>query len=159
MDNQLLNKFRSEISYFLSSNKVELLAVILTLIVLPNHSEITIYTDSNNIITEYYNIIDQNNFDISPRKFFKISSNNIFWNILCEIIVIKSLIIIDFVKVKGHSDNYYNNYIDKYISYTNETSEINLQKFLKKITLLQNWKKFFNLNCNGKYRKPDVNVD
>jgi len=121
MDNQLLHKFRSEISYFPSSNKAELLAVISALIVLPNHSEITIYTDSNNVITEYYNIIDRNNFDISPRKFFKINSNNIFWNILCEIIVIKSLII-DFIKVKGHSDNYYNNYIDEYISYTDETS-------------------------------------
>ncbi|RGB22865.1 hypothetical protein C1646_775396 [Rhizophagus diaphanus] len=27
------------------------------------------------------------------------------------------------------------------------------------MTILQSWEKFFNLNRNGKYRKPDVNID
>ncbi|RGB38959.1 hypothetical protein C1646_755053 [Rhizophagus diaphanus] len=62
-------------------------------------------------------------------------------------LVVKFLTL-DFVKVKGYSDNYYNNYIDEYISHTDENSESNLQKFLKEISILQNWEKFLNLNRN-----------
>ncbi|CAB4405835.1 unnamed protein product [Rhizophagus irregularis] len=103
-NNMILHSFRSEISYFPSSNKTELLAVISALIVLPSNSEVTIYTDSNNVITSYYDIIDRNNFIISPRKFFKIRTNNIYWSILREIIVTNNLTL-DFIKVRGHSDN------------------------------------------------------
>ncbi|PKC66395.1 hypothetical protein RhiirA1_459767 [Rhizophagus irregularis] len=97
-----------------------LLAVISALIVLPINSEVTIYTDSNNVITGYYDIIDRNNFIISPRKFFKIRTNNIYWSILREIIVTNNLTL-DFIKVKRHSDNYFNNYIDEFITHTDET--------------------------------------
>ncbi|CAG8768968.1 12480_t:CDS:1, partial [Rhizophagus irregularis] len=82
--------------------------------------EVTIYTDSNNVITGYYDIIDRNNFIISPRKFFKIRTNNIYWSILREIIVTNNLTL-DFIKVKRHSDNYFNNYIDEFITHTDET--------------------------------------
>ncbi|CAB4496291.1 unnamed protein product [Rhizophagus irregularis] len=115
--------FYSEISYFPSSNKAKLLAVILALIVLPSNSEVTIYTDSNNVITGYYDIIDRNNFIIMPRKFFKIRMNNIYWNILREIIVTNNLTL-DFIKVKGHSDDYFNNYIDEFITHTDELSNL-----------------------------------
>ncbi|PKY29770.1 hypothetical protein RhiirB3_530683 [Rhizophagus irregularis] len=115
--------FYSEISYFPSSNKAKLLAVILALIVLPSNSEVTIYTDSNNVITGYYDIIDRNNFIILPRKFFKIKTNNIYWNILREIIVTNNLTL-DFIKVKGHSDDYFNNYIDEFITHTDELSNL-----------------------------------
>ena len=122
-NNMILHSFRSEISYFPSSNKGELLAVISALIVLPSNSEITIYADSNNVIIGYYDIIDRNNFIILPRKFFKIRTNNIYWSILREIIVTNNLTL-DFVKVKGHSDNYFNNYIDEFITHTNEISNL-----------------------------------
>uniref|UniRef100_U9SKJ0 RNase H type-1 domain-containing protein n=1 Tax=Rhizophagus irregularis (strain DAOM 181602 / DAOM 197198 / MUCL 43194) TaxID=747089 RepID=U9SKJ0_RHIID len=177
----ILHSFRSEISYFPSSNKAELLAVISALIVLPSNSEVTIYTDSNNVITGYYDIIDRNNFIILPRKFFKIKTNNIYWNILREIIVTNNLTL-DFIKVKGHSDDYFNNYIDEFITHTDELSnlifkpnnlnnldyiprwnniiiECNLCQFLKKKSMVQHWEKFLNLNRNGKYRHPHVNVD
>ncbi|POG75120.1 hypothetical protein GLOIN_2v1770500 [Rhizophagus irregularis DAOM 181602=DAOM 197198] len=105
-NNMILHSFRSKISYFSSSNKAEF--------------EVTIYTDSNNVITGYYDIIDRNNFIISPRKFFKIRTNNIYWSILREIIVTNNLTL-DFIKVKRHSDNYFNNYIDEFITHTDET--------------------------------------
>ncbi|CAB4442140.1 unnamed protein product [Rhizophagus irregularis] len=97
----ILHSFRSEISYFSSSNKAELLAVISVLIVLPSNSEVTIYTDLNNVITGYYDII----------------------SILREIIVTNNLTL-DFIKVKGHSDDYFNNYIDEFIAHTDETSNL-----------------------------------
>ncbi|GBC12692.2 ribonuclease H-like domain-containing protein [Rhizophagus irregularis DAOM 181602=DAOM 197198] len=177
----ILHSFHSEISYFPSSNKAELLAVISALIVLPSNSEVTIYTDSNNIITGYYDIIDRNNFIISPRKFFKIQTNNIYWSILREIIVTNNLTL-DFIKVKGHSDDQFNNYINEFITHTDELSnlvfkpnnlinldyipqwnniiiECNLCQFLKKKSKVQHWEKILNLNRNGKYRHPHVNVD
>ncbi|PKB92746.1 hypothetical protein RhiirA5_443541 [Rhizophagus irregularis] len=73
----ILHSFHSEISYFPSSNKAELLAVISALIVLLSNSEVTIYTDLNNIRT-----------------------NNIYWSTLREIIVTNNLTL-DFIKVKG----------------------------------------------------------
>ncbi|PKB99106.1 hypothetical protein RhiirA5_430277 [Rhizophagus irregularis] len=103
------------------SQQSELLAVILALIVLPN----------------------RNNFIISPRKFFKIRTNNIYWSILRVIIVTNNLTL-DFIKVKGHSDDYFNNYIDEFITHTDE---------------LSNLKKILNLNQNGKYRHLHVNVN
>ncbi|PKC60793.1 hypothetical protein RhiirA1_467542 [Rhizophagus irregularis] len=88
-----------------------------------------------------------------------------------------------FIKViKEHSNDFFNNYIDKFITHTDELSnlvfkpnnlnnldyisrwnniiiECNLHQFLKKKSMVQYWEKFLNLNRNGKYRHPYVNVD
>ncbi|PKY61035.1 hypothetical protein RhiirA4_485480 [Rhizophagus irregularis] len=77
----------------------------------------------NYLQQRYYDIIDRNNFIISPRKFFKIRTNNIYWSILREIIVANNLTL-DFIKIKGHSDNHFNNYIDEFITHTDETSNL-----------------------------------
>ncbi|PKK67245.1 hypothetical protein RhiirC2_783779 [Rhizophagus irregularis] len=53
----------------------------------------------------------------------KIRTNNIYWSILREIVVTNNLTL-DFIKVKGHSDNYFNNYINKFIAHTDETSNL-----------------------------------
>ncbi|CAB4384211.1 unnamed protein product [Rhizophagus irregularis] len=172
-------KFRSEVINFPTSTKVELIAMLSALIVLPKNSQITIYTDSNNIITGYYDIINRYNFRISPRRFFKIKSNNVFWSMIQEIMITNNLTL-DFVKIKSHSNDLFNNYIDEYIKDTDENSilefkynnlkgidyiprwnniiiEKGLRKFFKNLGNINNFEKFLNLNRNGKYRR--LNID
>ncbi|CAB4405670.1 unnamed protein product [Rhizophagus irregularis] len=139
--------FRSEIFYFPSSNKAELLAIILALIVLSINSEVTIYTNSNNVITGYYDIIDRNNFIILPQKFFKIRMNNIYWSILQEIIVTNNLTL-DFIKIKGHSDNYFNNYVDQLIVHTDNVSNLTFKENnLNKLDYVSRWNNI-TIECN-----------
>ncbi|PKY31364.1 hypothetical protein RhiirB3_531549 [Rhizophagus irregularis] len=74
----ILHSFRSEISYFPSSNKAELLTVISALIVLPINSEVTIYTDSNNICES--RAIEINNIIQETKEFFKGAYNSLLIN-------------------------------------------------------------------------------
>ena len=60
---------------------MELLAVLTLVSILPQHSEITIRTDSNNVITKF----EKFKGNITFRR--KIKENNlVFWEVLFEII-------------------------------------------------------------------------
>ena len=120
-NNNILHTFTSSTEHYPSLTKAEIYGLLSVVLVIPKNYSIKIYTDSQNIIFGYYSHIHNNNFDISPRKFFKISSFNIEWNVIMEIIKSKNLTI-EFQKVTAHSNNYFNNTIDQLVKNTDYSS-------------------------------------
>ena len=68
-------RFRSSVTNWPSSTKAEIMAILTTLVVLPENSNITIYTDSQCAI-DSYKINIEYNLNFNARKFFKINNNN-----------------------------------------------------------------------------------
>ena len=85
---------------------MELLAVLTLISILPQNSEITICTDSSNVITKF----EKFKGNITFRR--KIKENNlVFWKVLFEIIKQFNINII-FQKVKAYSGDIYNDRAD-----------------------------------------------
>src|SRR5436190_23624330 len=85
---------------------MELLAVLTLVSILPRNSEITIRTDSNNVITKFEKF---KGIIIFRRK---IKENNlVFWEVLCEILKRFNINIV-FQKVKAHFGDKYNDRAD-----------------------------------------------
>ena len=90
-----------------SSTKAEVLAILSTILVVPPHSSMKIYTDSKNAITqfEYYKK------ELSIRRQLKVN-NQISWNTITYLLK-KYNINLELIKVKAHSDNWGNNEADR----------------------------------------------
>ena len=171
-------EFSTTLEHWPSSAKGELMAIVCAIITVPNNSEIIIYTDSENTI-KHFKKIEQTKFKLNPRQFFKQERNGIAWNILCEIILTKK-INIELIKVKAHSNNVYNDYVDnlckqahtkdQFITIKNTQLENirivprwnniridqNLRQFLTLLSRFRGFEQFYNLNRNGKYRKNNI---
>lgn len=96
---------------YTTNNRMELLAVIMGVRAVNNPCNLTIYTDSAYV----YNAFDQNWIGLWQNNGFKNSqrkpvANKDLW---VELIDNLNLHNYKFVKVKGHSDDYYNNICDK----------------------------------------------
>ncbi|PKK60773.1 hypothetical protein RhiirC2_718881 [Rhizophagus irregularis] len=99
--------FQGATAFNLSSTKAEIYAVVTALILCPNDSEITFYTDSQNVIDTYQKI---SNKLTSIQKVLK--NSNIAWRLIDHIIIDKTLSV-TFFKVKAHSGNQFNDLSDE----------------------------------------------
>ena len=90
-----------------SSTKAEVLAILSTILVVPPHSSMKIYTDSKNAIQQF----EQYKKELSVRRQLKIN-NQISWNTITYLLK-KYNINLELIKVKAHSDNWGNNEADK----------------------------------------------
>ncbi|PKC12411.1 hypothetical protein RhiirA5_411879 [Rhizophagus irregularis] len=106
-DNVPLIIFQGATAFNLSSTKAEIYAVVTALILCPNDSEITFYTDSQNVIDTYQKI---SNKLTSIQKVLK--NSNIAWRLIDHIIIDKNLSV-TFFKVKAHSGNQFNDLSDE----------------------------------------------
>ena len=96
-----------------TNNKMELTAVIESLQLLKEKCEIDLYTDSKYVqlgITEWIHNWIKNNWKNSSKKSIE---NKELWVKLLELTTKHN---INFIWVKGHSNNYYNNKVDKIAS-------------------------------------------
>jgi len=82
-----------------SSTKAEVLAILSTILVVPPHSKMKIYTDSKNAIQQF----EQYKKELSVRRQLKIN-NQISWNTITYLLV-KYNIDLELIKVKAHSNN------------------------------------------------------
>jgi len=102
----ILTEFNAASKAWPSSTRMELLAVLTLVSILPQDSKITIRTDSNNVITKF----EKFKGNITFRR--KIKENNlVFWEVLFEIIKRFNIKVI-FQKVKAHSGDKYNDRAD-----------------------------------------------
>jgi ribonuclease HI len=83
-------QFSSTIEKWCSSNRAELFAIFVVLLISPRHATITVYTDSKSIIDHYDNF-SQFNYPFLPRNIFKQSSNVSLWSYIFDIIHLNSL--------------------------------------------------------------------
>lgn len=94
-----------------TNNKMEILAVLQALELLKEPCDVTIYSDSAYVVNAvdkgWLNSWKKNNWIKSDKKKVK---NIELWEKMLEFLKIHN---IKFVKVKGHSDNEYNNRCDK----------------------------------------------
>ncbi|GBB87698.1 hypothetical protein RclHR1_01420001 [Rhizophagus clarus] len=170
-------RFKSSISHWPSSTRAEIMAVVTTLLVLPRNSHITIHTDSQATIDGFHSHITTI-VNFLPRLYFTWNSNNFLWLLLYNI-VNNNNISVNFVKVKGHSGDHYNEQVDDYIRIDDSIDQLsftynnlslikyniswkailieeNLRRFIRKINYITNTESFINLNRNGKYRHLSV---
>ncbi|GBB87067.1 hypothetical protein RclHR1_13520009 [Rhizophagus clarus] len=102
--------FTSILENWPSSLRAELFAILLTLIISPHECRIDINMDSQNSINIIQRILNNPTFSI--RDYFHLSNNNVIINNIISIIRVQQLCV-KFIKVQAHSDNYFNNQIDK----------------------------------------------
>ncbi|PKK76469.1 hypothetical protein RhiirC2_707376 [Rhizophagus irregularis] len=100
--------YNVSVKFFPSSTKAETMAILMALVVYPEYGKISINTDSQVAIDSFYK--SKNLHSISPRRFNKIN-NNILWSSIHYIIKILSLQL-QFIKVKAHSGNNFNDIAD-----------------------------------------------
>ncbi len=172
------SQFATNIEQWPSSSRGELSAIVSALLTVPPNSEIIIQTDSKNTI-DHFNKIEKTNFSLTPRQYFRQERNGIIWNILSEIII-KNKLNVELKKVKAHSDNVYNNYIDNLCKETHRNESIitfkntdlynidiipkwkniridqKLRRFLTLKSNFSGFEEFYNLNRNGKYRITEI---
>jgi len=100
--------FATTLENFPSSTKTELVACILVLMVVPDHSRLTIYTDCQQIINEFSLLSSLIRY---PRKLLKFTSYPL-WTVLFKILRYNDLDL-QLVKVQGHSGNQFNDLVDQ----------------------------------------------
>ena len=105
-DESPFEKFYASSYEWPSSTRMELLAVITAISILPQNSKLTIYTDSANVITKYQFLLNEKSF----RRKRKLPNFNL-WDILFTIIK-KLNISLFFEKVKAHSGDIFNDQAD-----------------------------------------------
>ena len=101
-------EFNCNIRDNLSSNKAELMALILSLIVCPKAAHITIYTDSQWVINNFNDLSNLTILEIDKSK----ANYKIWWLLLFKMVRIYDLNI-KLVKIKAHGDNNNNKKVDK----------------------------------------------
>jgi ribonuclease HI len=156
-----------------SSTKAELVAINVALITLPSNSTATIYTDSLAVINHYNNITDL--------PVWKHDCNKLDWIILSEIISSLNLTI-KFIKVKAHSDDIWNNAVDRLaqnahiqinneiefnyqqntscyttIFWRNKPIQLKTRKFIKFLHDCKHFEEFLHLNRFQKYLQHNIN--
>ena len=92
-----------------SSTKAELVAILTALLVVAPNATVTIYTDSQSVISTFHNYITST-IHMSTRAKEKVPNYQL-WNILCHIISTNALKV-NLIKVKDHSDDFLNNIAD-----------------------------------------------
>jgi ribonuclease HI len=102
-------QFKANIERWCSSNRAELAAILMALLISPSNSTINIFTDCKSVIDHYSTLISHS--VISPRLIFKGSTNNLLWSMIMDIVTINSLNV-TFHKIKAHSGDYYNDFVD-----------------------------------------------
>ena len=181
IEKNLISEFYSTAEHNLSVIRAELLAILTSVIILPEGSKAAIYTDSK-IIFEFFT--EESNFNLNCRKIFKIDNNNILKQYIIECIKERGLYI-TWHKVKSHDSDEYNNRIDKYVKeiynsieekglnirsqmsdrirfvpcWRNVVIEKNLRKFLRMTSNVSELENFLNLNRNAKYRINDIDTE
>jgi hypothetical protein len=133
---QLNITYKESCIFNLSLTKSESYAILTILLVVPNHSRITIYTDSQNCI-QNFNFFT--NPLISRRKQLN-HNNHLLWTFIIEIMNTKKLDI-KLVKVKAHSGNLYNDMADELATQGLfcEPINININAHAKNSTLIPSW--------------------
>ena len=90
-----------------SSYKAELIAILSAISTCPQSSNITIYTDSQSVISKYNKLISNYHFS---SKFFKFNSWPI-WHMLLNLIKAYNINLILY-KMQAHTNNIFNNLAD-----------------------------------------------
>ncbi|PKK43249.1 hypothetical protein RhiirC2_804318, partial [Rhizophagus irregularis] len=75
----------SSYNNWISSTRAEIFALLITLLIAPSNSNLTVYTDSASVISNFEKFKFYN-FTLVTRQIFKISNNNILWKIIMNII-------------------------------------------------------------------------
>ncbi|CAB5383565.1 unnamed protein product [Rhizophagus irregularis] len=169
----------SSYNNWISSTRAEIFALLITLLIAPSNSNLTVYTDSASVISNFEKFKFYN-FTLVTRQIFKISNNNILWKIIMDIIKENNLSV-NIFKVNAHTDDSLNNYVNNIVSlaHNDQNLGINLnynnfydlpwipkwngiviEKSLRKLITLttntKNLERFLNLNRNDKYRKCEI---
>src|SRR5215216_4307843 len=111
-------------SSFPSSSVAELAAIFTAILVVPSNCNITIFTDSSNIISQYNKYKLLSSISPSQRPFLKIVNVHI-WQCIFQIIDTLALTV-SMVKVKAHSGDLYNEKVDNLIKISLESSTLNI---------------------------------
>jgi ribonuclease HI len=109
-----IDSFSSSNEYWISSYQAEIFRLLLSLIILPEWSDVKVFTDLQSMIETFNKLITSRN-TLATRKKFKIMSNNFLWVLLLEIIEILN-ISVELFKVKAHNQDIYNNRVDSLAS-------------------------------------------
>ncbi|CAG8721784.1 11105_t:CDS:2, partial [Rhizophagus irregularis] len=159
--------------------KALILALLCSIIILPENSRITILTKDKSLIETYNNYRINNFFSLTSRQIFKLKHHNYMWIIIFEIIKTLSLDVnillvqendLNFSIFNQHLKDKYNyiqhlginikttslSLIKFFPKWNGVPIELSLRKFLKIYTNIFNLEQFLNLNRNYKYRKLQV---
>ncbi|GBB96389.1 hypothetical protein RclHR1_02740020 [Rhizophagus clarus] len=137
--NIITHTFTSILENWPSSLRAELFAILLTLIISLHECRVDINTDSQNLINIIQRILNNPTFSI--RDYFRLPNNNVIINNIISIIRAKQLRV-RFIKVQAHSDNYFNNQIDKACKiahYDNSPPLIITRHYFDNIHYLPQW--------------------
>ncbi|PKC07020.1 hypothetical protein RhiirA5_481146 [Rhizophagus irregularis] len=99
--------YKGALSFNPSSTKAEVYALLTTIIVVPDDSELDVYTDSLNVIHTFHTVTNKLT---SIRRSLK-CNNHLAWRLIDTLITKKSLIV-RLHKVKAHSNNFWNDMAD-----------------------------------------------
>jgi ribonuclease HI len=100
--------FNASIENWVSSTRAEIFAILTALIVFPRNSTISIYSDSLATILGYESYVTNHNFSVRTNE--KVPNYTLWLTI--KYIVDHLNLNVSLVKVKGHSDDVYNNIAD-----------------------------------------------
>ncbi|CAB5383282.1 unnamed protein product [Rhizophagus irregularis] len=125
----------SSYNNWISSTRAEIFALLITLLIAPSNSNLTVYTDSASVISNFEKFKFYN-FTLVTRQIFKISNNNILWKIIMDIIKENNLSVSIF-KVNAHTDDSLNNYVNNIVSLAHNDQNLGI-----------------NLNYNNFYDLP-----
>ncbi|CAB4462889.1 unnamed protein product [Rhizophagus irregularis] len=125
----------SSYNNWISSTRAEIFALLITLLIAPSNSNLTVYTDSASVISNFEKFKFYN-FTLVTRQIFKISNNNILWKIIMDIIKENNLSV-NIFKVNAHTDDSLNNYVDNIVSLAHNDQNLGI-----------------NLNYNNFYDLP-----
>ncbi len=161
---------------FIFSTKAKLVAVIVTLITVPTRASVSIYTDSQNLLTTYQQLSVSDTLQYS-RECLKFTYIDL-WHILFQLIKFNSFTF-TIHKIKAYANNIYNNYVDQLskecvtqepIQFTTFTGLFNVilqilnypistncRRLIKESTRIKDFFDFFFLKWNAKYRQ--LNID
>ena len=103
-----IHKFNAKTKSWPSSTRAEIIAILITLLVVKKHSVVNIYTDSKNTISTFNSY--KTKFS-NYRSYIKLD-NQIVWELIFKVIEMLDLKVI-MHKVKAHSNNKWNDRADE----------------------------------------------
>jgi ribonuclease HI len=105
-NNRVVNDFAASTKFWPSSSKAEYVAVLTALCTVKDNSHVTIFTDSNNVISIYNKWSN-----LGYRKQNKVIHHDI-WSAIFDILILND-INVTFIKVKAHTNNEWNELADQ----------------------------------------------
>jgi ribonuclease HI len=144
-DNMELQCYNSKLEGWCSSTRAEIMAILTALLVIVDHSEVNIFTDSKNAVSIFNSY--RRKFD-NYRSYIKMD-NQILWQLIFQIIE-KLGLKVNLYKVKAHDNNKWNDRADEEANKGREGNMIRIKNVLSKYYYQLN---HFNLDIDKNPRK------